>query len=111
MCIRDSTESELTAAVVESFFTAFIKTEAGAGDNPFNEVGSSLPEVSRDPVSYTHLDVYKRQGLGRQVSDVPLDRRQQVVAVGVAYLDRGDDALLGELLHSCLLYTSPSRTR
>lgn len=39
-------------------------------------------------------------GLGRQVSDVPLDRRQQVVAVGVAFLDRGDDALLGELLHS-----------
>ena len=33
-------------------FTAFIKTEAGAGDNPFNEVGSSLPEVSRDPNEY-----------------------------------------------------------
>ena len=39
-------------------------------------------------------------GLGRQVSDVPLDRRQQVIAVGVAFLDRGDDAILGELLHS-----------
>ncbi|MFR7893419.1 MAG: phage portal protein [Dysosmobacter sp.] len=37
--LRRYTESELTAAVVESFFTAFIKTEAGAGDNPFNEVG------------------------------------------------------------------------
>lgn len=50
--LRRYTESELTAAVVESFFTAFIKTEAGASDNPFNEVGSSLPEVSRDPNEY-----------------------------------------------------------
>ena len=50
--LRRYTESELTAAVVESFFTAFVKTEAGAGDNPFNEVGSSLPEVSRDPNEY-----------------------------------------------------------
>ena len=44
--------TELTAAVVESFFTAFIKTNADTGDNPFNEVGSSLPEVSRDPNEY-----------------------------------------------------------
>lgn len=50
--LRRYTESELTAAVVESFFTAFIKTNAGTGDNPFNEVGSSLPEVSRDPNEY-----------------------------------------------------------
>jgi hypothetical protein len=49
--LRRYTESELTAAIVESFFTAFVKTEAGASDNPFNEVGSSLPEVSRDPKS------------------------------------------------------------
>ena len=50
--LRRYTESELTAAIVESFFTAFIKTEAGSSDNPFNEVGSSLPEVSRDPNEY-----------------------------------------------------------
>ena len=50
--LRRYTESELTAAVVESFFTAFIKTNADTGDNPFNEVGSSLPEVSRDPDEY-----------------------------------------------------------
>lgn len=50
--LRRYTESELTAAVVESFFTAFIKTEAGAGDMPYNEVGSSLPEMSRDPNEY-----------------------------------------------------------
>lgn len=50
--LRRYTESELTAAVVESFFTAFIKSEAGTADVPFNEVGSSTPEVSRDPNEY-----------------------------------------------------------
>ena len=37
---------------MESFFTAFVKTNAGADDNPFNEVGSSQPETSRDPNEY-----------------------------------------------------------
>lgn len=50
--LRRYTESELTAAVVESFFTAFIKTGADPGENPYDEVGSSLPEVSRDPNEY-----------------------------------------------------------
>lgn len=50
--LRRYTESELTAAVVESFFTAFVKTEANPAENPFNEVGSSLPEVSQDPNEY-----------------------------------------------------------
>lgn len=50
--LRRYTESELTAAVVESFFTAFIKTEASPSDMPFNEVGGTPPEVSRDPNEY-----------------------------------------------------------
>lgn len=50
--LRRYTESELTAAVVESFFTAFIKTETNPSENPFNEVGSSLPDVSDDPNEY-----------------------------------------------------------
>lgn len=50
--LRRYTESELTAAIVESFFTAFIKTEANPGDMPYNEVGSTLPEVSSDPNEY-----------------------------------------------------------
>ena len=37
--MRRYTEAEITAAVVQSFFTAFIKTEAGSADMPFNEVG------------------------------------------------------------------------
>lgn len=50
--IRRYTESELTAALVESFFTAFVKTEAETNAMPYNEVGSSLPEESRDPNEY-----------------------------------------------------------
>lgn len=51
--MRRYTEAEITAAVVQSFFTAFIKTEAGASDMPFNEVGNDgQPEASRDPNEY-----------------------------------------------------------
>ena len=37
--LRRYTESELTAAVIESFFTAFVTTEGDATEIPFNEVG------------------------------------------------------------------------
>lgn len=51
--MRRYTEAEITAAVVQSFFTAFIKTEAGADDIPMNEVGGDgVQEVSRDPNEY-----------------------------------------------------------
>ena len=51
--MRRYTDSEITAAVVESFFTAFIKTEADPNDNPFNEVGGEGVEpVSEDPNEY-----------------------------------------------------------
>lgn len=51
--MRRYTEAEITAAVVQSFFTAFIKTEAGADDIPINEVGGDgVQEVSRDPNEY-----------------------------------------------------------
>jgi lambda family phage portal protein len=36
---RRYTESEITAAIVESFFTAFVTTEAEAGELPLDEVG------------------------------------------------------------------------
>lgn len=48
--IRRYTESELTAALVESFFTAFIKTEADPNDMPMNEVSDD--EISGDPNEY-----------------------------------------------------------
>lgn len=51
--MRRYTEAELTAALVQSFFTAFVKTEAGSADTPFNEVGGDcVQEVSRDPNEY-----------------------------------------------------------
>lgn len=51
--LRRYTEAEITAAIVQSFFTAFVKTEAGASDIPFGEVGGEgVQEVSRDPNEY-----------------------------------------------------------
>ena len=51
--LRRYAEAEITAAIVQSFFTAFVKTEAGAADNPFNEIGGDgVQEVSRDPNEY-----------------------------------------------------------
>ena len=51
--LRRYTESELTAAVVESFFTAFIKTEAPTDENPFNPVEEDPPGVQRGPNEYS----------------------------------------------------------
>ena len=47
--IRRYTEAEITAAVVQSFFTAFIKTEADPNVMPFNEVGSGIVGAGAEP--------------------------------------------------------------
>ena len=49
--MRRYTESELMAAVVESFFTAFVKTEAPTDMMPFNEVNDG-DQISSDPNEY-----------------------------------------------------------
>ena len=48
------TEAEIAAAVVQSFLTAFITTDADASEMPFNEVGAGYPEnqASYDPNEY-----------------------------------------------------------
>ena len=51
--LRRYTESELMAAVVESFFTAFIKTEAPTDDMPFNQVEDNPPAEPREPNEYS----------------------------------------------------------
>lgn len=51
--LRRYTESELMAAVIESFFTAFIKTEAPTDDIPFNEVEGTPPGELRGPNEYS----------------------------------------------------------
>lgn len=49
--MRRYTESELMAALVESFFTAFVKTEANPNDMPFNET-TPQDQISHDPNEY-----------------------------------------------------------
>lgn len=51
---RRYTESEITAAIVESFFTAFIKTTRDTNEMPIGEVGSEGEEqqTSYDPNEY-----------------------------------------------------------
>lgn len=51
--LRRYTESELMAAVVESFFTAFIKTEAPTDEPTFNEVEPPDPGEVRGPNEYS----------------------------------------------------------
>lgn len=51
--LRRYTEAEITAAVVQSFFTAFITTEKDGDSVLPNEVGGDgIPEVSKDPNEY-----------------------------------------------------------
>lgn len=50
--IRRYTESELMAALVQSFFTAWIETESDPAAFPTNEVGSEEDEISQDPNEY-----------------------------------------------------------
>lgn len=51
--LRRYTEAELMAAMVQSFFTAFITTNAEANAMPWNEVGGEgYEEASRDPNEY-----------------------------------------------------------
>lgn len=51
--IRRYTESELMAAVVESFYTAFIKTEAPTDENPFNQTDPDVPGEPKGPNDYS----------------------------------------------------------
>lgn len=50
--LRRYTEAELTAAMIQAFFTAFVKTETNPAETPFNEVGSTISEESFDPNEY-----------------------------------------------------------
>lgn len=51
--LRRYTESELMAAVVESFFTAFVKTTAPTDDMPFNQVEQDAPHEPKGPNEYS----------------------------------------------------------
>lgn len=51
--LRRYTESELMSAVIESFFTAFVKTEASTEDMPFNAVNEELEHEPKNPNEYS----------------------------------------------------------
>ena len=51
--VRRYSESELMAAVIESFFTAFVKTEAPTDDMPFNQVEPDAPQEPKSPNEYS----------------------------------------------------------
>lgn len=51
--LRRYTESELMAALVESFFTVFVKTESDTSEVPFNEIGEDSENIEKyDPSEY-----------------------------------------------------------
>lgn len=50
--LRRYTEAELMSAVIESFFTAFVKTEAPTDEMPFNEVEPDPAGVPKGPNDY-----------------------------------------------------------
>lgn len=50
--IRRYTDSELMAAVVESLFTAFVKTETDPKDNPLSEVTTGEEPIETDDTEY-----------------------------------------------------------
>ena len=51
--MRRYTEAEIMAAIVQSFFTAFVKTEGDTTEMPFGEPASAdNQEVNRDPSDY-----------------------------------------------------------
>ncbi len=51
--LRRYTDSELMAAVVESFFTAFVKTESSTEEMPFNQVEPDPPGRPNTPNEYS----------------------------------------------------------
>ena len=79
MCIRDSVQAEPTFERLRYLF---------GGDRPSQTARLTM---SPDPVSYTHLDVYKRQGMA--------EAKQM-------FRGRKGDQNQIALLQGCLLYTS-----
>ena len=68
MCIRDSISIKDTRGIIDAILSGAIN-EAPTKKIPYFdfEVPTALPGV--DPVSYTHLDVYKRQVQRRHAYD------------------------------------------
>lgn len=58
--LRRYTEAELTAAIIESFYTAFITTNEAADEMPFNETFDKPPEDGLPESDKTYPPEYER---------------------------------------------------
>lgn len=66
--LRRFTESELTAALIQSFYTAWIKSTSGTEDLPFGEIGAGdiqgVPSADPDVDNISHSDNEYELGAG-----------------------------------------------
>ena len=84
MCIRDRPNAPLLHKGFQNLFRLGIANIViNLLNNPF-KLGDTIPALGIVPVSYTHLDVYKRQGERRDGSDQADD--VQAAGEGVAEL-------------------------
>lgn len=85
--LRRYTESELMAALVQSFFTAWVETETDPADTPFNEVGGGdIDGMSADAVS----------GAGSAYSNLSADGNEYEMGPGtVTHLAPGEKVQFG----------------
>lgn len=85
--LRRYTESELMAALVQSFFTAWVETETDPADTPFNEVGGGdIDGMPADAVS----------GTGPAYSNLSADENEYEMGPGtVTHLAPGEKVQFG----------------
>lgn len=85
--LRRYTESELMAALVQSFFTAWVETETDPADTPFNEVGGGdIDGMPADAVS----------GSGPAYSNLSADENEYEMGPGtVTHLAPGEKVQFG----------------
>ena len=77
MCIRDSDHAAVNPAVfpvTEHFVEVALRSHAGQRFEPAEKRDAHVKAGNGRPVSYTHLDVYKRQDQYSPM-DMPLGRR------------------------------------
>ena len=109
MCIRDRRNDYYTDII----FSAYVENVGdavllgGRYDNLLAQFDAPMPAVGFGTVSYTHLDVYKRQGVSRtqysRLRDSGLDRFMKGIFVSE---DAGYQKPMKEYFDYCLLYTS-----
>ncbi|MGM9640371.1 MAG: phage portal protein [Faecousia sp.] len=88
--LRRYTESELMAAMIQSFFTAWIVTKSDSDEIPINEVGSSIAGV---PCANPPDDAGASHNPDSNISDSP--NEYEMGPGTVAHLEEGEDIKFG----------------